>query len=244
MKKLSKILSSHKNICFLDFEGTQFSHECIAIGAVIGVVDRDHVVRKSKKSFKVLVKPKNKIGKYVENLTGLTDEILERDGVTFAVAMDKLYKYLGNNAKSTLFVTYGTHDMTILGSTISYNLNAPMEKCKNIQKNYLDFLSLFSEYVRDQDNQMLSLVHACEIFEVEPEEGVAHDPEYDAIMLMKLWNAFMEKKDIVFVHYKELLKKQSKLPGPILKTVRKLSDGGTITADEYDALIKEDIKNI
>ena len=60
MKKFDRLLKGHKNIVFLDFEGTQFSHEMIAIGAVSTVIDRNGRIKKMKKPFKILVKAKNK----------------------------------------------------------------------------------------------------------------------------------------------------------------------------------------
>ena len=49
MKKFDKLLKGHKNIVFLDFEGTQFSHEMIAIGAIATTIDRNGRIKKAKK---------------------------------------------------------------------------------------------------------------------------------------------------------------------------------------------------
>ena len=82
MKKFERLLKGHKSLVFLDFEGTQFSHEMIAIGAVHVVIDRNGYIKRSKKPFKVYVKAHNRVGKIVTDLTGITDEMLKQKGVS------------------------------------------------------------------------------------------------------------------------------------------------------------------
>ena len=47
MQALEKILKGRKSLCFIDLEGTQFSHEMIAIGAVKVDVRRDGSIKKN-----------------------------------------------------------------------------------------------------------------------------------------------------------------------------------------------------
>ena len=70
MKKFEKLLKGHKSLVFLDFEGTQFSHEMIAIGALHVVIDRHGYIKKAKKPFRAYVKAHNRVGKIVTDLTG------------------------------------------------------------------------------------------------------------------------------------------------------------------------------
>ena len=86
MKKLLNALKGRKHICFLDFEGTQYSHEMIALGAVLATLTRKGEIKRLKKGFKVYVIAKNKIGTFVENLTGITQSTLDREGVSFTQA--------------------------------------------------------------------------------------------------------------------------------------------------------------
>lgn len=46
MKALNKHLNNVKTLCFLDLEGTQFSHEMIAIGAVKVSIRKDGSVKR------------------------------------------------------------------------------------------------------------------------------------------------------------------------------------------------------
>lgn len=240
MKKLLKQLRGRKYICFMDFEGTQFSHEMIAIGAVFATINpKTGRIRKSKAPFHILVRAKNKIGKYVVDLTGITEEDLREKGVTFTTAMMELKKYCGMNFKKCLFVTFGNHDMRIISQTITYNLSFPKEICSQIQKNYMDYSAFISEFIKDENGNPLSLVHYCEMFNV-PEAGVAHDPSVDAVNLMNLYDAFLNNKEIALNQYKLVLQRtNSHFPPPVAKTITALAAGKDISAQEFENLLKE-----
>ena len=47
MKYLEKHLNKRKILCFLDLEGTQFSHEMIALGAVKVDIKKDGSIKKN-----------------------------------------------------------------------------------------------------------------------------------------------------------------------------------------------------
>ena len=90
MQALEKILKGRKSLCFIDLEGTQFSHEMIAIGAVKVDVKRDGSVKKIHKGYYTLVKPKSRIGKVVTDLTGITEKDVKEKGVPFRIVMRDL----------------------------------------------------------------------------------------------------------------------------------------------------------
>ena len=238
MKKFDRLLKGHKNIVFLDFEGTQFSHEMIAIGAVSCVIDRNGRIKKMKKPFKILVKAKNKVGKYVASLTGITDELLAKEAVSFAKAIDALKKYVGIPFKKSSFVTFGSHDLTILNRSISYNFDFNKEACSNIQKNYIDFLAFIGEFVKDPKGNQISLVHFCQMFGVQ-EAGPAHDPSVDAVNLANLYDAVMSNKDTLLDEYKKVLGKFSHFPEPINKVVQKLVSGESVSPEDFEQEIKK-----
>lgn len=238
MKKFEKLLKGHKNIVFLDFEGTQFSHEMIAIGAVATTIDKNGRIKKSKKPFKILVKAKNKVGKYVTSLTGISDELLAKGGLSFAKAIDALKKYVGISFKKSSFVTFGSHDLTILNRSISYNFDFNKDACSQIQKNYIDFLAFIGEFVKDPKGNQISLVHFCQMFGVK-EEGPAHDPSVDAVNLANLYDAVMSNKDTLLDEYKKVLGKFSHFPEPINKVVQKLVSGESVSPEDFEQEIKK-----
>ena len=124
MEKVRRLLRGYRHICFLDFEGTQFSHEMIAFGAIFVTLNKDGTIAKQKKPIKQYVKCKNQIGKFVKNLTGITEKDLEKYGIDFATAIKDIKKYCGMNFKKTIFMTFGNHDIRILNQSSSYNLNS------------------------------------------------------------------------------------------------------------------------
>ena len=238
MKKFNRLAKDHKYLCFLDFEGTQFTHEMIAIGAILAVLDKNGFIKRMKKPFKIFVKPKNKIGKYVEDLTGINDQILKEKGVTFFTAMTELKKYCGLVFKRTSFVTFGSHDMRILNQSISYSFDYPKEITTIIHKNFIDFQAFINEFVLDEHGSSYSLVNYCELFGV-PEAGPAHDPEFDAVNLANLYNAVMSKKDIIAEEYKKVLAKGNHMPAPIASVISRLAKGEDVTSEDFDEEIKK-----
>ena len=238
MKNVLKKLKGRHYLCFLDFEGTQFSHEMIAYGAVLVTIDKNGYIVKQKTPVKQYVKAKNAIGKYVENLTGITRLDLDRFGISFAQAIKELKKYCGLHYKKCAFLTFGNHDMRILNQSISYNLDAPKDLCQIIKSNYIDFQAIISEFIKDDHNNPLSLSHYLEVFNVEF-DGTAHDPMYDATNLAKLYDEFMKNKEIVSREYLKNLNKTNFHPEPVNKAIKKLLNGESVTPEEFKSYIDE-----
>lgn len=238
MKKLNRILKGRKYVCFLDFEGTQFSHEMIAYGAYFTYVNKEGQIVKAKNPIRNYVKCKNSIGRFVKELTNITEKDLEKYGVEFSKAINEIKKYCGMAFKKTLFVTFGNHDMRILNQSCSYNMDAPRDLCDIIKKNYMDFQSLISEFVKDDNGNPLSLTHYLELFNVQF-EGSAHDPMYDAVNLAKLYNVFLREKEIVLTQYCKVLNRSNIGPEPVNKAIKKLLAGESVTPEEFKDYLKE-----
>lgn len=238
MKKFERLLKGHKHICFLDFEGTQFSHEMIAIGAVMATLDNKGRVKTAKPPFKCFVKAHNKIGNYVTKLTGITEEQLKEEGISFAKAMEGLKKYCGIYFSKCSFCTFGNHDMRILSQSIAYNFDFPKEIVSQMQKNYIDFSSFISEFIKDDKGNPQSLIHYCEKFEVDI-VGPNHDPSSDAVNLCSLYNAFIKNTALVAEEYKKVLGKFTRVPDPIKPLVNKLLNGQTVSPSELEEEINK-----
>ncbi len=241
MKKVLKKLKNHRYICFLDFEGTQFSHEMIAYGAVLATIDKQGRIIKKKAPIKRYVKAKNPIGRYVENLTGITRLDLDRFGLSFANAMKDLKRYCGMAFRSCSFMTFGNHDFRIINQSISYNLDSPKPIYEVIRNNYVDFQAIITEFIKDEKNNVLSLTHNLEVFNLKF-EGDAHDPQNDAINLARLYDAFMREDETVLKEFKKTLSRSSFNPSLIDKTIKKLLSGETVTPEDLESYIKEYIE--
>ena len=238
MKKFERLLKGHKSLVFLDFEGTQFSHEMIAIGATHVVIDRHGYIKKHKKPFRVYVKAHNRVGKIVTELTGITDEMLKKNGVSFFTAMSELKKYCGLAFRKSSFITFGNHDMKILSSSISYSFDFPKEIVQCIQQNYIDFSAFIGEFMRDDKGNPLSLIKYCDAFGVK-QAGPAHDPAVDAENLAWLYDAAMRHSEILLDEYKKVLKSFNHFPQPVSNVIKKLANNENVTSDEFDKEIKD-----
>lgn len=238
MKKLEKMLKGHKYICFMDFEGTQISHEMIALGATMCTLDKKGNIKKEKEPFKIYVKSKNKVGNIVTKLTGISDDLLAKEGVSFNKALLELKKYCGLPFKKCSFLTFGNHDMKILGESVAHNLVYPKEIVSQIQKNYVDYQVIIAEFIRDENYNPLSLVHYCELFNIK-EAGAAHDPSVDAVNLAHIYQAFLDNKDLVLEEYLKVLTHMNNLPEPVKNAVKSLANGKDFTADDFKKSAKE-----
>lgn len=241
MKKVLQALKGRKAICFLDFEGTQFSHEMIAYGAYMCFLNKNGEIVKAKNPIRDYVKAKNSIGRFVKELTNITEKDLEEYGISFNDAMKKIKKYCGINFKKCVFMTFGNHDIRILNQSCSYNLDAPKDICDIIKKAYIDFQTIIGEFVKDDNGNQLSLTHCLEKFGVEF-DGTAHDPMYDAVNLAKLYNVFIKSKEIVLQEYCKILKRSIVGPEPVNKAIKKLLAGETITPKDFENFLRDYIQ--
>lgn len=238
MKKVIKVLKGSSSICFLDFEGTQFTSEMIAFGAVLAILNKNGTIKTMKRPLLVYVKAKNKVGKFVEELTGITQKELDHVGIPFSKAMKELKTYCGMRFSKSAFMTFGNHDLRILNQSISYNLDSPKEITGVIHKKFVDFQAIISEFIKDDSNNPLSLSNYCELFGI-GFDGTAHNPKDDAVNLARLYQAFNTKKEIVLESYLKTLKNTRHLPDPISSITKKLASGENVSSKEFEDLCRE-----
>ena len=239
MTDLEKITNNRKTLCFLDLEGTQFSHEMIAIGAVKVDLKKDGSVKKIHKGYYSLVLAKNKVGKVVTELTGITDADLKKDGKRLRLVLQELKKYLGREFTKTLFVTFGNHDLRILAQSLAYNLDAPKDDIHLMIKHNFDFADWISNYVLDENGNNYSLANLLKVFEVDF-KGQQHNALADTYNLIYLYDRIINRKDILEREYRNVLLKQRHLPKPLHEMLEIIiHENREITPKEFDELIKK-----
>jgi len=241
MNALLKQLHHRRQIVFLDIEGTQFSHEMIAYGAVKATLRPDGTILRSFKGIKQYVKAKNTIGNFVIKLTGITKEKLTEEGVMYKDALEHIKKYCGVQYDKTAFVTFGIHDMRIISQSYVYSNDADVAIVKHITKNHIDMSAILGQFIRDDKNNPLSLVNNLKVFE-RAFDGTAHDPLDDAHNLMLLYKDFLAKKDIVFSQYLSVLGRMNHLPDPVQYILRQLLADHDVSAQEFKDAVKEYLK--
>ena len=241
MKALKKIFKSISCVVFLDLEGTQFSHEIIEIGAIKSYIDEECQIKRNFKEFHCYVKSKAKIGELVTNLTNIDQHLLDVEGIEFSRAIAVFKKYLGKDFNKCLFLTYGNSDAAMFHYTLLKNEQMDGQDVKWIAKRCFDFSSFLKNYITDQNGNCLSLKHALEVFNLKF-EGKEHGALCDAKNLQILYKNFLIQKDIVKNEYKKTLFRKSNLPGPIQKVMNKLKNGETITPEDYDQIIEDNLR--
>lgn len=241
MKKLIYKVRKYNTLVFVDLEGTQFSHEAIAIGAVKAKINKENFqIKKLDKGFKVYVKPHNPIGGYVKKLTGITDELLEEKGIPFKDAIKKFVSYCGRDFKNTLFVTFGSHDARIFNQSLLHSSDANAEDVRHIVDNNLDLLSILNEYIRDQNNNTYSLANYLRLYNVNF-EGQEHDCLCDARNLAYLYNEVLHQPEILYDEYLGYLSRKTNMPRPIVKLVQKVVKEGDADYDDFMQFVKDDV---
>ena len=239
MKEIKNILNDFKVIVFFDFEGSQFSQEIIAIGAIKAYLDNKNFIKKTSNPFKIYIKINTCVGPFIEKLTGISDDFLNENGVSFNQAMAKFKRFIGKDEAK--FFHYGNFDLHLLHNSAQENLDSDIEFIRQIEKNSYDFSKLFSHYVKSNKNTNLSLVDALKVFHTNIEDNL-HDPQTDAINLMHLYEAFLTKKGILRDEYIKTLKKSPAIPNAYRKVIKKLESNEKVTYKDFLTYIDEDLR--
>lgn len=235
MKILKNLLEDCKHLLFIDFEGTQMSHEVIAIGALICDCDSSYIPSNEYKTFKCYVKANAPIGYIIETMTGITQSKLDDEGLTFEDAMLKLNLFIANKTDKLKVVTYGNQDVRMLMTTLS-KVNNPSpflkEFCNFLAKNTLDFGTFISKYIRGKKNEFISLIHLRDFLKIAP-SGTSHDPLVDSMDLYNIFKTITSHKEILIEAYTSLLVNSNLVPASIKNLIVDLVNGKTVSPEDF-----------
>ncbi len=240
MKALERKLRDCKVIVFIDLEGTQISHEAIEIGAYKVYLKDDLTVKKIFRPFKCYVLPKSKVGPIVTEITGITDDMLKKDGVSFRLAQQGFRKYVGGDWYKSMFLAYGSQDIVMLKSSAERNPDSFIEDVRFISHHYLDFASFLSSYVKDDRGNTLSLQHACEMLGA-PMVGKNHDALNDARNLVSLYTAFLEQKELIQQRYIKILSNGGTMSTALRRAALALANGKDVSAQDFQTWVREEL---
>jgi len=241
MKALDRHLNNVKTLCFLDLEGTQFSHEMIALGAVKVNIRKDGSVKKIHRGIYTLVKSKNRVGKVVTDLTGITDNDLKKNGVPFRVVIEQLKKYMGRDFTKSKYVTFGSHDLRIIAQSLAYNLDVKKEDVQILIKHNFDLSEFASTYVKDDNNNTYSLANFLKVFGLDF-KGTQHNALADALNLVYLYDALLKHKDILQREYVKVLANMRHLPEPVHNVLQDLLHDKTVSKEDFEKYVEESLK--
>ncbi len=240
MELLKKLLEDARHLLFLDFEGTQYSHEVIAVGAVLVDCDENYIPTGEPSSFKCYVKANDRVGPLVSTMTGISDSLLEKEGVDFSTALTDLNLFLANRSPKLKVLTYGNQDKKMLLTSFSKLANPSKfqtDFVNYLSRNTIDIGTFISRFLRGKKNEFISLIHLRDFLKLEP-SGQAHDPLVDSLDLYHIYQVLVSRKEILIGAYKNLLKTSSLVPSPIRKLVCDLIDGKDIKASDLDLALE------
>lgn len=229
-----------KALVFVDLEATSPSFEMIEIGAYLVEIHKDGSIKKIHEPFKHYVKAKHPIGSVVTKLTGISEELLQKEGETFPYVMSSFRKYVGKFWEDCRFVTFGEHDMVIIRNTMEQNRDFDARYARNIYKRHLDLQRLLDTYIQDSHGNPYSLTNYLKVFGLNF-DGRAHDALCDALNLLDLYKVARVSKDVFVNEYKKTLATSKNKP--VVKDILKmLSSGETVTPEIYNQLLENSFK--
>lgn len=206
MLLLKEEIGEPRELVFLDLEGTQLSHETIAIGACKYFCGPDLLPLPGKKIqvFKRLIKPQSPVGGVVTILTGITDDRLKTEGITFHKALVELMTFTKCTGKK-VYITFGNQDLNMLyQSKVRANDQLCQDFYDHIKRNWFDMQAFVSRFVHDERHMTFSQPKLLEIYEAKNLQH-AHDPLYDAENLMNLFIQVIKRPDITLREFKKNL---------------------------------------
>lgn len=228
-----------KALVFLDLEATSFTSEMIEIGAYLAKIDEKGMVTKVFPPFKRYIKANHEIGTPVTKLTGITEDLLKKEGHGFQEIMSSFRKYVGRFWEDCRFVTFGEHDMVIIKNTMAEHRDIDPRYARNIYRHHLDLQRLLSFYIQDENGNPYSLANYLKIFGLEF-DGKAHDAVYDALNLLDLYKKAIVSEEIFEQGYKKTLINNKK---PIIRElIKRLNSGQTITPEIYEDMLRRTFK--
>lgn len=242
MKFIEKLTKGKRKLIFFDLEGTQTTCEIIAIAAIKVELDAKYNIKKiDKKGFKIYVKSKGEIGPVVTRLTGITENLLKKEGVSFNKAIDGFIKYIGKNHNDYTYLTYGSYDKKLLFATSNINNNYQIDFIKDISTNHVDFAVFLSKYMKDENNNSYSLTESISTLGGNP-LGKKHDPLDDTRNLILLYELVIKNISILKEQYKKLIYQNQKIEVPVQKVIKKLQNHETVTPEDFEQYINEYFK--
>ena len=160
---------------YLDFEATRFSNRIISIGCVAD----------NGQSFQTLVKPgsKKKVDKFITELTGITNEMLE-NAPSADEAFRNLYSFIEDNSdgEQPSYYVYGNSDADFLKATLK-NMEDPLAcvTAQAIAGNLIDYAAIVKKFFVVKNDMALRKVYML----IQADESFVqkHDALEDAKML-------------------------------------------------------------
>lgn len=240
MKRLESKLKGIDTLIFLDFEGTQLSHEIIAMGAIKVKIDENlNIIKNDYHPFKIYVKAHSPIGEIVREMTGIDESFLSDQGMTWERAIYKFDNYI--NSHTYKIIVFGNNDIYMINETNRYSYPRNINISKEWPRNIFDFATFMGEFIKDDKGNSLSLVNSLKLFSLKP-VGMSHDPLNDALDLKNLFFAFINNTELVKQEYIKQLAKNHKMPDPVKEVMKLVLNKQNVTYDIFEQIVDDYLK--
>ena len=140
-----------------------------------------------------------------------------------------------------LFVAFGNHDFRIMAQSLAHNLDVNKEDVETVIKHQFDLAEFLSTYIRDENNNTLSLANFLKVFNIEF-KGAQHNALADTLNLVYLYDAFLKNKEIVVNEYRKTLGMTRHLPEPIHLAIEKLSKQENVSAEDFESFVRNSLQ--
>ena len=178
MEAFKKILKNRRTLVFMDFEGTQFSHEIIAIGLVKTTCDENGIINGPYQTYKRYVKSYGPIGKIVTRITSITPEIIKNEGVTLEQALDEIKIFLGDEYENTAFIAFGSNDVKMIIDSIKLSKSIQQELKRVVDQTNNREIKPREDLYLLKDNDIPSVLIECGFLSNEKEAKMLIDEKY------------------------------------------------------------------
>ena len=200
-------------LVFFDLEATQFGHHAIAIGMVI-VPKRPGTLWETYGepiTYKRYLTTEEAIGKVVIDMTGITKEILDKEGIPFGESIKEINDLL-RPFRRCVYLSYGKEDVMFIQRTLDFRQRYQGAFFAQLTHHYLDLQTYLGHYLIGERNNFLSVSRLMALYGIEP-RGNYHDPLTDSYAIEDILKAFYEQKDRTLFLILDNYERLRKIPG-------------------------------
>lgn len=146
-------------------------------------------------TFKQMIKTKftGKLAKRVTELTHITNEEMQQQGIDFSVAIERFASWVGSS--DCVFMSWSDSDMYVLAESTGLYSDVRFDFIKR----YADLQSYCQRFIDEQTNNQISLLNASVKFGIESDEEVLHRALTDCYLSAKCFKHCFDEK--VFAEY-------------------------------------------
>ncbi len=236
---LGKRIREADLLIFFDFEATEYTHRAIALGIVAyGKEPGSLLPGREAFRYRRLIRTKDTIGKIVEEMTGITCERLEREGIDFSSCLKEVIDLCRKSSKKA-YLSYSWMDMKILQNSIG-EASFEMDFFHHVRKCYVDLHDYLSHFLVDPRGQSLSVAKLLSRLSI-PFAGERHDPFYDSLALAEIYKRIVTEKKTFLDEILRSYAANRQLSDVDHELAALLAEKGTATREDLIALLEERI---